>query len=109
MWGLVGVEVLLWRRRAENQEWTAFSGDPLGHTGRESLPSWSAFERNGTGSVGTKDLASAIELPHSLAYKQRPLLRATNQNINFLLHITINSKPLHIHVTSLLDRPATVQ
>jgi len=66
-WSLVGVAVLLWRRRAGTEEWTVWSEDPLRCTGRDSSPSWSTFGRGGIASLGTKELVGAIALPHSLA------------------------------------------
>lgn len=54
------------------------SEDPLGHTGRDSSPSWSAFERGGAASQGTKELVGIIKLFHSLAYEHRYLLRVAN-------------------------------
>ena len=43
------------------------SEDPLGHTGRDVSPSWSASGRGGIATQGTKELAGTIVLPHSLA------------------------------------------
>lgn len=50
---------------------------------------------------GTKELAGALALPHSLAQGQRQLLREVNPDISCLLHCTINFKLLHIGATAL--------
>ena len=70
--------MLPWRRKTKAQEWTAWTEDPLGHTGRDSYLSWRAFGRGATASSETKDLAGTIELPLYLAKEQRYLLRAGN-------------------------------
>ena len=80
--------MLLWKRRVEAQEQRVCSEDPLGGTGRDSSPSWSVFGRGGTAFQGTKQLAGTIELPCSLTYEQRCLLRATNLDIGFCCALT---------------------
>lgn len=51
----VGLAVFWWGRRAEALEWTAWSEDLLGLTGRNSSPSWNAFGRDGTTFQGTEE------------------------------------------------------
>ena len=75
--------MLQWVRRTEAQEWTAWYEDPLGHIGRDSSPYWSVFGRGGTASPGTKEPVGTTELPCSLAYKQRCLLREANLDASF--------------------------
>lgn len=63
--------------------------------------------RGGTAFQGTKELTVTTELPCSLAYEQRCLLRAANLDTGFLLHFTINSKPLPVLVIALLGQTNT--
>ena len=65
----MSVSVLLRRRKEEDWEQIECSEDPLGHVGKDSSPSWSAFGRGGTASQATKELAGTIELPCLLAYE----------------------------------------
>ena len=94
-WSLEGVEVVLWRRRAE-------AGSR--QCGVRIL--WVTLEETcGRGSplfLGTKDSAGTIEVLCSLAYKQRCLLRAVNLDTDFFLCVTINSKTLCIRSTGFL-------
>ena len=53
--------MLLGKRRVEAWERTVWYGDPLGHSGRESSPSMSAFRSGYIASPRTKDLAGAFE------------------------------------------------
>lgn len=48
-----------------------------------------------------------MELPYSLAQKQRQLLKATNLDDRFLLHFNINSKYLAVHAIVLLGQNST--
>ena len=63
----VGIEVLLWRRRAEAQERTVWPEDLLGHPGRDSSLAWSEFGRSGTASPGTKEPVGGTEMPCSFS------------------------------------------
>lgn len=62
----MGIAVLLWRNRVEAKKQTVLSEDPLGHTRRDSSPSWRVFGKGGTASHGTKELAGSHALPCSL-------------------------------------------
>lgn len=59
--------VLPWGRKAETWDQIAWFEDPLGCTGRESSPSWSAFGRGSMASRGSKELVDTSVLPCSLA------------------------------------------
>lgn len=88
--GCLGASV---EKEDRGSEWTAWSEDTLGCTGRDSSHSWSAFRRGGTASLGTKELAITTELLHSLAEEQRCLVWAANLDDGFLLCFPINSDP----------------
>lgn len=59
----LGGQQCFWGERREDWEWTAWWGDPLGHNGRESSPSWSTFGRLYIASTRTKDLAGTFKQP----------------------------------------------
>lgn len=49
----------------------------------KTVPFLSVYLRGSTASLGTKELAGSTELPHSLAYLQRHLLRRANLDTSF--------------------------
>ena len=83
-----------------------WSEDPMGHTGRDSILSWSAFGTGGPASQETKEPVGTIAQLHSLA-RAETLAEDTNREANFLLHFIINSKPLYVHETALLGQTGT--
>ena len=88
-------------------EWAAWSEDPLGHMGRNSSPSWSAFGSGSMAYLETKEPAEANVLPCSLTEKQRHLLRAANLGVSFLLLFAINSELLRGYRAAFLGKTGT--
>lgn len=103
-WCQACLAVLQWGRRAETQEWATWSDDPLGCTGKNNSPDWSAFGRSGTDFLGVKDPTDTNMLPYSLTKEGRHQLRAANLGAGFWLCYTINSKLLFYCVTNFQDR-----
>lgn len=55
--------VALMKRRRKSLRMDSVMGDPLGHNGRESSPSWSTMRRQYTVSTRTRDLAGTYKQP----------------------------------------------
>ena len=56
-------KIVLWRRRTEAWEWTAWTEDALRHTGRDNSSSGTAFGRSDTASQGTRKQWMPLNLP----------------------------------------------
>ena len=60
-----------------------YSKDPLGHNERDSPHSWECIWERLHCLSGYKELENTTDLPHSLAYDQRCLLKTTYLNAGF--------------------------